>query len=91
MLLRTCGAGSSSARKAKTSGLTESDVGLLAARFDTGGFVHYPDFLAYFRAEAQRGTTDSARISPFTLTAEWDRLKSCTLQRSPCPHSRRDS
>lgn len=61
--------------------LSETDVGLLAARFDTGGFVHFPDFLSFFRAEAGRGVTDGAGISPFLLSAEWDRLKSCTVPR----------
>lgn len=77
VLLRTCGSSSAAARKAKATGLSENDVGLLAARFDTGGFVHYPDFLAYFRAESLRRDTDGASISPFLLSSEWDRLKSC--------------
>lgn len=79
LLLRTCGPNSSAARKSKSQGLSETDAGLLSARFNTGGFVHYPEFLGYFRAESQRGATDGASISPFLLTSEWERLKSCKL------------
>jgi hypothetical protein len=65
--------------------LSSADVALIAERFEMGGFVHFQDFLLYFRSE------DPTRsgASPFLLTAEWDKLKSSkplSLSNVPASH-----
>jgi hypothetical protein len=75
VLSRICGASSASVRKAKVSPLSDTDIDLLTVRFDVGGSVYYPEFLRFFRS-----AVNTSSASPFVLTSEWDKLKSCMLQ-----------